>query len=70
MQIINRYWNGNKNTDLVAIILTHTRVKDPVGIYVVSVSNSWNGSKLILNQDLPEVHKFKKMFNEAEKNEP
>lgn len=62
-----KFWNSLTNTDFVVIILTHARIREPQGIYPVTISNAWNGSRLILDQKHPEVLNFKKIYKQAEK---
>ncbi|KAK2360554.1 hypothetical protein QL285_085813 [Trifolium repens] len=42
----------------IIIILKHGKIKEPQGVYDLTISNAWNGTKLIMDQDLPEVKDF------------
>ncbi|KAI5413706.1 hypothetical protein KIW84_058029 [Lathyrus oleraceus] len=43
------YYNDPKNNGAIVILLTHAMVKDG------QVSNAWSGSKLLINEDIPEI---------------
>ncbi|KAI5397775.1 hypothetical protein KIW84_063553 [Lathyrus oleraceus] len=43
------YYNDPKNNGAIIILLTHAMVKDG------QVSNAWSGSKLLINEDIPEI---------------
>ncbi|XP_027904305.1 uncharacterized protein LOC114164038 [Vigna unguiculata] len=59
------YWRTCSQTSNVAIILTQAKIKPASGPWPVSLSNSWNGSKLIIGDDIPELINFKKQFAET-----
>ncbi|WJX19753.1 hypothetical protein P8452_09396 [Trifolium repens] len=42
----------------VIVILKHGKIKEPQGVYDLSIPNAWNGTKLIMDQELPEVKDF------------
>ncbi|KAI5419944.1 hypothetical protein KIW84_043928 [Lathyrus oleraceus] len=46
------YYNDPKNNGAIVILLTHAMVKDG------QVSNAWSGSKLLINEDIPEIQDF------------
>ncbi|KAI5386353.1 hypothetical protein KIW84_072760 [Lathyrus oleraceus] len=46
------YYNDPKNNGAIIILLTHAMVKDG------QVSNAWSGSKLLINEDIPEIQDF------------
>ncbi|KAI5434804.1 hypothetical protein KIW84_021571 [Lathyrus oleraceus] len=46
------YYNDPKNNGVIVILLTHAMVKDG------QVSNAWSGSKLLINEDIPEIQDF------------
>ncbi|KAI5439612.1 hypothetical protein KIW84_025120 [Lathyrus oleraceus] len=46
------YYNDPKNNEAIVILLTHAMVKDG------QVSNAWSGSKLLINEDIPEIQDF------------
>ncbi|XP_058766859.1 uncharacterized protein LOC131640487 [Vicia villosa] len=46
------YYNDPTNTGAIVIILTHAMIKDS------QVSNAWSGSKLLINEDIPEISEF------------
>ncbi|KAI5385215.1 hypothetical protein KIW84_071990 [Lathyrus oleraceus] len=46
------YYNDPKNNGAIVILLTHAMVKDS------QVSNAWSGSKLLINEDIPEIQDF------------
>ncbi|KAI5417939.1 hypothetical protein KIW84_042535 [Lathyrus oleraceus] len=46
------YYNDPKNNGAIVILLTHAMVKDG------EVSNAWSGSKLLINEDIPEIQDF------------
>ncbi|WJX78859.1 hypothetical protein P8452_62041 [Trifolium repens] len=42
----------------VIVIIKHGKIKEPQGVYDLTISNAWNGTKLIMDQDLPEIKEF------------
>ncbi|KAI5404746.1 hypothetical protein KIW84_051780 [Lathyrus oleraceus] len=46
------YYNDPKNNGAIVILLTHAMVKDG------QVSNACSGSKLLINEDIPEIQDF------------
>ncbi|KAI5393142.1 hypothetical protein KIW84_060326 [Lathyrus oleraceus] len=46
------YYNDPKNNGAIVILLTHAMVK------YGQVSNAWSGSKLLINEDIPEIQDF------------
>jgi hypothetical protein len=34
-----------------------------IGVYDLTISNAWNGTKLIMDQDLPEIKEFLTRFS-------
>ncbi|KAI5444460.1 hypothetical protein KIW84_012913 [Lathyrus oleraceus] len=46
------YYNDPKNNGAIVILLTHAMVKDG------QVSNAWSDSKLLINEDIPEIQDF------------
>ncbi|KAI5405834.1 hypothetical protein KIW84_052555 [Lathyrus oleraceus] len=46
------YYNDTKNNGAILILLTHAMLKDG------QVSNAWSGSKLLINEDIPEIQDF------------
>lgn len=56
------YWNQRTVQDTVVVIIRHARIKEPRGKYAMSLSNAWNGTQLIINEDIPEITNFKSRF--------
>ncbi|XP_027922825.1 uncharacterized protein LOC114180725 [Vigna unguiculata] len=60
--LIERY-NDNPNSDKLVIILTQAKVKAATGEWPVSVSNTWNGTKLLMDDAIPEITQFKQRMS-------
>ncbi|XP_027922729.1 uncharacterized protein LOC114180624 [Vigna unguiculata] len=63
------YWRTRSQTSNLVIILTQAKIKAASGPWPMSLSNSWNGSKLIMGDDIPELIDFKKQFAETSRSE-
>ncbi|XP_027915952.1 uncharacterized protein LOC114175379 [Vigna unguiculata] len=63
------YWRESRETPYLAIILTQAKIKVASGPWSVSLSNCWNGSKLILGDDIPELTEFRKEFSKTSTHE-
>ncbi|XP_027915742.1 uncharacterized protein LOC114175174 [Vigna unguiculata] len=57
-------YNENLNTDKLVMILTQAKVKAAIGEWPVYVSNTWNETKLLMDDDIPEIIQFKQRLNE------
>ncbi|KAK2370884.1 hypothetical protein QL285_083889 [Trifolium repens] len=42
------------------MIIRRARLQKPTVRYPLQISNAWNGTKLIINQDIPDINEFKK----------
>ncbi|KAL2347982.1 hypothetical protein Fmac_001982 [Flemingia macrophylla] len=51
------------------MILTQARVKEGTTIYATSISNSWHGSKVLINEVMPEIVEFKARFTSLQIND-
>ncbi|XP_058777193.1 uncharacterized protein LOC131651552 [Vicia villosa] len=57
------YYKNNKEDSNIVIVLIITRVKEAQGGFPVSVSNTWNGTKLLINDlRFDEVKKLKEIL--------
>ncbi|KAL5124770.1 hypothetical protein HKD37_02G005110 [Glycine soja] len=43
----------------MVIMLIHTRIKEAKGVYPITITNTWQGSKLLINESLLEIQQFK-----------
>lgn len=59
------YYNECANSESIILILTQGKIKERQGAFPISISNSFYGSKLILDQQNPEIQSFKKSFVDA-----
>ncbi|GAU45447.1 hypothetical protein TSUD_107390 [Trifolium subterraneum] len=52
--------NYNQQNDLghVVMIMKHAKVKEPQGVYPLQLTNAWNGTKLLFDQNIPEIKEF------------
>lgn len=55
-------YNQCSNAESFVMILTKARIKEAQGVFLLSISNSFYGSKLILNENIPEIQQFKEKF--------
>ncbi|XP_058757134.1 uncharacterized protein LOC131630364 [Vicia villosa] len=46
------FYHDEKNSGAIVIILTHAMIKES------QVSNGWSGSKLLINEDIPEITEY------------
>ncbi|WJX96853.1 hypothetical protein P8452_77997 [Trifolium repens] len=60
-EFLERY---NNRTDFgpFVLIINHARVKEAQGIYPLQLSNVWNGTKLLFDENIPEIKEFKSSF--------
>ncbi|XP_058733120.1 uncharacterized protein LOC131604714 [Vicia villosa] len=46
------FYHDEKNSGAIVIVLTHAMIKES------QVSNGWSGSKLLINEDIPEISEY------------
>ncbi|WJX16898.1 DNA helicase [Trifolium repens] len=51
--------NSRPDFGPVVLIMKHVRVKEPQGIYNIQLSNVWDGTKLLFDENIPEIKTFK-----------
>ncbi|KAK2451356.1 hypothetical protein QL285_010418 [Trifolium repens] len=42
------------------LIIRHARLQKPTDHYPLQISNAWTGTKLMINEDIPDINEFKK----------
>ncbi|XP_058765056.1 replication protein A 70 kDa DNA-binding subunit C-like [Vicia villosa] len=57
------YYNDPNNSGAIVVILTHAMIKES------QVSNAWSGSKLLINEDIPEISEFLSKLPANEQNQ-
>ncbi|XP_058777136.1 replication protein A 70 kDa DNA-binding subunit C-like [Vicia villosa] len=57
------YYNDPNNSGAIVVILTHAMIKE------CQVSNAWSGSKLLINEDIPEISEFLSKLPANEQNQ-
>ncbi|XP_027927634.1 uncharacterized protein LOC114184525 [Vigna unguiculata] len=62
-KFIQRY-NDVANWEKLVVVITQAKIKPAAGEWPVSVSNTWNGTKLIMESDFPQIVDFKKRMKE------
>ncbi|XP_027903577.1 uncharacterized protein LOC114163466 [Vigna unguiculata] len=62
-KFIQRY-NDVANSEKLVVVITQAKIKPAAGEWPVSVSNTWNGTKLIMESDFPQIVDFKKRMKE------
>ncbi|CAH9094303.1 unnamed protein product [Cuscuta europaea] len=55
-------FHENHKSELIVIILTQAKIKEPEGINPMFIQNSKFGSKLLINEDIVDIQKFKDTF--------
>ncbi|CAJ2672930.1 unnamed protein product [Trifolium pratense] len=55
-------FNEHGNSGPFIVVLKHAKIKEPEGQYELTVTNAWNGTKLIVDQELKEIKDFIKTF--------
>ncbi|XP_019436881.1 PREDICTED: uncharacterized protein LOC109343166 isoform X1 [Lupinus angustifolius] len=61
MKFFNCYNNFTIGEPMI-VVLTHARVKEGQGKYPPTVSNSWCGSKILIDDEIPDYLKYKDSF--------
>ncbi|XP_019434063.1 PREDICTED: replication protein A 70 kDa DNA-binding subunit-like [Lupinus angustifolius] len=61
MKFFNCY-NNFTVSELMIVLLTHARDKEGQGKYPSTVSNSWCGSKILIDDEIPDYQKYKDSF--------
>ncbi|KAF1881976.1 hypothetical protein Lal_00038620 [Lupinus albus] len=56
------FYNNLPNRQPLVILLTNARVKDGQGNYPPTVSNSWSGSKLLIDEEITNFQNYKDKF--------
>ncbi|KAK2397017.1 hypothetical protein QL285_058643 [Trifolium repens] len=61
VEFLERY---NNRTDFgpFVLVINHARVQEAQGIYPLQLSNVWNGTKLLFDENIPEIKEFKSSF--------
>ncbi|KAK2389502.1 replication protein A 70 kDa DNA-binding subunit B [Trifolium repens] len=54
------YCKSRTETGPLIIIFRHARLILPTERYPLQISNAWTGTRLIINEDVPEINEFKK----------
>ncbi|XP_039686247.1 uncharacterized protein [Medicago truncatula] len=54
------------NDDRVFVVVKRGRIKPAHGVYPLCVTNTWSGTELIVNADIPEINEFKARFAEEQ----
>ncbi|KAF1884561.1 hypothetical protein Lal_00028440, partial [Lupinus albus] len=57
------YFNNQPIVQPLVILLTNARVKEGQGNYPPTVSNSWCGSKLLIDEEITNIEKYKESFS-------
>ncbi|GAU36987.1 hypothetical protein TSUD_150220 [Trifolium subterraneum] len=52
-------YNSRGDFDPLVLIMKHARVKEPQGLYPLQFTNAWNGTKLLFDENIPEIKTFK-----------
>ncbi|GAU17227.1 hypothetical protein TSUD_324300 [Trifolium subterraneum] len=52
------YYNQQNDLGHVVMIMKHAKVKEPQGVYPLQLTNAWNGTKLLFDQNIPEIKEF------------
>ncbi|XP_027906324.1 uncharacterized protein LOC114165898 isoform X3 [Vigna unguiculata] len=55
-------WRGEADSFVVVVMLTQAKIKPSSGRWPVSISNSWNGSKLFMGDECSELVRFKEQW--------
>ncbi|CAH9111546.1 unnamed protein product [Cuscuta europaea] len=55
-------FHENHKSELIVIILTQAKIKEPEGINPMFIQNSKFGSKLLINEDIVDIQKFKDSY--------
>ncbi|XP_058762886.1 uncharacterized protein LOC131636273 [Vicia villosa] len=53
------FYHDEKNSGAIVIILTHAMIKES------QVSNGWSGSKLLINEDIPEITEYLSKYTQG-----
>ncbi|WJX39428.1 hypothetical protein P8452_26972 [Trifolium repens] len=53
------FFNNWSDLGLVVLIIKHARVKEAQGNYPLQFTNVWNGTKLLFDENIPEIKAFK-----------
>ncbi|XP_027935594.1 uncharacterized protein LOC114190767 [Vigna unguiculata] len=62
-------WRGEPDSYLLVVLLTQAKIKPCSGRWPVSISNSWNGSKLFMGEECAELVRFREQWIERFGNE-
>ncbi|XP_027924886.1 uncharacterized protein LOC114182255 [Vigna unguiculata] len=57
-------WRGDPDSSIVVVMLTQAKIKPCSGRGPMSISNSWNGSKLLMGDECAELVQFKEQWIE------
>ncbi|XP_027932719.1 uncharacterized protein LOC114188320 [Vigna unguiculata] len=55
-------WRGEPDSFIIVVMLTQAKIKPSSGQWPVSISNSWNGSKLLMGDECSELVRFKEQW--------
>ncbi|WJX82879.1 hypothetical protein P8452_65588 [Trifolium repens] len=53
------FFNNRSDLGPVVLIIKHARVKETQGNYPLQFTNVWNGTKLLFDENIPEIKAFK-----------
>ncbi|WVY95059.1 hypothetical protein V8G54_034147 [Vigna mungo] len=58
------HWDGIDKSKGFVIILTQAKIKPASGPWPVSISNFWHGTKLLMDQDFPQIKEMKELLKQ------
>ncbi|KAK2381460.1 hypothetical protein QL285_069055 [Trifolium repens] len=56
-QFMNHY-NSKTDDGPMVVIIKHAQIREPKGLFDLTISNAWTGTKLLLNPELQEIQEF------------
>ncbi|WJX12235.1 hypothetical protein P8452_02756 [Trifolium repens] len=59
------HYNSKSDSGPMVIIIKHAQIKEPKGLFDLTISNAWSGTKLILDPQLEEITKFTESLPES-----
>ncbi|CAH9075812.1 unnamed protein product [Cuscuta epithymum] len=62
-------FHENHKSELIVVILTQAKIKEPEGKNPMFIQNSKFGSKLLINEDIVDIQKFKDSYCSVQANE-
>ncbi|KAK2452113.1 hypothetical protein QL285_011107 [Trifolium repens] len=52
------HYNSKTDDGPMIIIIKHAQIREPKGLFDLTISNAWTGTKLLLNPELQEIQEF------------